>query len=166
MSGVEIERKFLVSHGGAYRQVAHAVSHIRQGYISAEGATVRVRTRDEKAFLTIKGRSTDHGLSRYEFEKEISMDEANELLRLCTSPLIDKHRYLVRSGNHTFEVDEFHGANEGLVIAEVELSSVDEVYEKPDFIGLEVTSDPHFRNSYMVAHPYHEWREIVPEEFR
>ncbi len=166
MSGLEIERKFLVSHGRTYRQMAFAVSHIQQGYIPAEGATVRVRTRDKKAYLTIKSRSTDHGLSRYEFEKEISLDEANELLHLCSSPLIDKHRYLVRSGTHIFEVDEFHGANEGLVLAEVELSSTDEVYTKPDFIGPEVTSDHHFRNSYMVAHPYHEWRDIVPEDYR
>ncbi len=166
MSGLEIERKFLVAKGGAYKSAAFACSYIRQGYIKAEGATVRIRTRDDRAYLTIKGKPVDGGFSRYEFEKEISMDEAVELLKLCKGNKIDKHRYLVKSGAHIFEVDEFHGDNDGLVMAEVELSSADEVFEKPDFIGPEVTLDRHFRNAYMVNHPYSEWREIVPEEYR
>ncbi len=166
MSGLEIERKFLVRKGGAYKSAAFSVSHIQQGYIPAEGATVRVRTRDDKAFLTIKSHSLDGGLSRYEFEKEITSDEASHLLQLCRGGLVDKHRYLVKVGSHTYEVDEFHGRNEGLTLAEVELGSADEEYAVPDFIGPEVTADPHFRNSFIVTHPYDEWREYVPEEYR
>ena len=166
MSGLEIERKFLVKKGGAYKSAAFSCSHIRQGYIPADNATVRIRTRDDKAYLTIKGKSHDGGLSRYEFEKEILMDEALELMKLCSGGTIDKYRYLVRSGRHTFEVDEFHGDNEGLVMAEVELESVDADFEKPDFIGPEVTSDKHFRNAFMARHPYSSWKETVPEEYR
>jgi len=166
MSGLEIERKFLVRKGGAFKRSAFSVSHIQQGYIPADGATVRVRTRDEKAYLTIKSHSGVDGMARYEFEKEILPEEATELLKLCRGGVIDKHRYLVKSGKHTFEVDEFHGANDGLVMAEVELSAVDEEFEKPDFIGPEVTADKHFRNAFMIKHPYYDWKEIVPEEYR
>lgn len=166
MSGLEIERKFLVRHGGAYRRAAYSCSHIRQGYIPADGATVRVRVRDDKAYLTIKGKSRDGGMTRYEFEKEITLDEAQHLLALCRGGVIDKHRYLVKAGSHTFEVDEFHGANDGLVMAEVELGSETEPFEKPDFIGPEVTGDKHFYNSHMLANPYSSWKDIVPEEYR
>lgn len=167
MSGFEIERKFLVKKGGSYKSTAFSVSHIQQGYIPAEGATVRVRTRDDKAYLTIKGRPDESGISHYEFEKEILPDEALHLLALCKGGVIDKHRYLVKSGDHTFEVDEFHGENDGLVVAEVELSSVDEEFKKPDFVGMEVTLDKHFKNAYMIKHPYSSWKEeVVPEEYR
>jgi adenylate cyclase len=166
MSGLEIERKFLVKHGGAYKQAATSFSHIQQGYIPADGATVRVRVRDDKAYLTIKSHSTDHGLSRYEFEKEITLDEASHLLKLCKGGVIDKHRYLVPCGNHTFEVDEFHGDNDGLVMAEVELGGEAEAYDKPDFIGPEVTGDRHFYNSNLLTNPYSAWRASVPEEYR
>ena len=166
MSGLEIERKFLVKHGGAFKRAASSVSHIQQGYIPADGATVRVRVRDDKAYLTIKGKSYDGGMKRYEFEKEITLDEASHLLKLCKGGVIDKHRYLVGFGGHTFEVDEFHGDNEGLVMAEVELGSETEAFEKPDFIGPEVTGDKHFYNIYMLANPYSAWRSLVPEEYR
>ena len=166
MSGLEIERKFLVRRGGEYRDVAFAASHIQQGYIPAIGATVRVRVRDDRAFLTIKGRSEDGGLSRYEFEKEITVDEAMHLMTLCQGGNIDKHRFLVNSGNHVFEVDEFHGDNEGLVLAEVELSNAAEAYEKPDFIGLEVTGDARFYKSHLLTNPYVAWKDTVPEEYR
>lgn len=166
MSGLEIERKFLVRHGGAYKRAAYACSHIQQGYIPADGATVRIRVRDDKAYLTIKSKSFDGGVSRYEFEKEITIDEATHLLKLCKGGVIDKNRYLVRSGVHTFEVDEFHGANDGLVMAEVELGSEDEAFKKPDFIGPEVTGDKHFYNSHMLANPYSSWKDIVPAEYR
>lgn len=166
MSGLEIERKFLVKKGGAYKRAAFSVSHIRQGYIPADGATVRIRVRDAQAFLTIKGKSMDGGLSRYEFEKEITTDEAAQLLRLCKGGVIDKHRYLVRSGSHIFEVDEFHGDNDGLVMAEVELSEEGESFEKPDFIGSEVTGDAHFYNSNLLRNPYSFWKALVPEEYR
>lgn len=166
MSGLEIERKFLVHKGDAYKRAAYASSHIRQGYIPCEGATVRVRTRDDRAYLTIKGRSDSAGLSRYEFETEITPDEATHLLALCRGGVVDKHRWLVPCGGHTFEVDEFHGLNDGLVIAEVELSSEDEAYDKPSFIGKEVTGDRRFYNSHLLAHPYCEWRATIPEEYR
>ena len=166
MSGLEIERKFLVKKGGAYRRAAFSSSHIQQGYIPAMGATVRIRVRDEQAFLTIKSKSVDGGLSRYEFEKEITLDEARHLLKLCKGGVIDKHRYLVKSGSHVFEVDEFHGDNDGLVMADVELGSSTESYEKPDFIGLEVTGDGRFYNSNLLRNPYCVWKSSVPEEYR
>jgi len=166
MSGLEIERKFLVKKGGAYKRAAFSSSHIQQGYIPSETATVRIRLRDDKAYLTIKSKSADGGLSRYEFEKEILPDEARELLKLCQGGVIDKHRYLVRSGNHVFEVDEFHGDNDGLVMAEVELASKDESFEKPSFIGPEVTGDRRFYNKHMLRFPYVLWRDTLPEEYR
>ena len=166
MSGLEIERKFLVRKGDAFKRAASSFSHIQQGYIPAKGATVRIRVRDDKGFLTIKSHSINGGLTRYEFEKEISLDEARHLLALCLGGVIDKHRYLVPFGGHVFEVDEFHGANEGLVIAEVELQDEGENYEKPDFIGPEVTGDVHFRNSCLLMNPFCFWKELVPEEYR
>ena len=157
MSGLEIERKFLVG-GDDYKRQAYSKSRIKQGYIcSGRGRTVRVRLRDDCGYLTIKGPSLNGGLSRYEFEKEITLDEAEHLFALCEPGIIDKTRWLVKSGNHTFEVDEFHGDNDGLVMAEVELLSEDDEYEKPDFIGMEVTGDRRFYNSYLRLHPFKEW---------
>ena len=157
MSGLEIERKFLVC-GDGYRERTYSFSRIQQGYIcSGHGRTVRVRIRDNRAYLTIKGPSNAAGLSRYEFEKEITLDEAEHLMLLCEPGLIDKTRYLVSSGKHTFEVDEFHGENDGLVMAEVELGAEDEHYEKPDFIGEEVTGDRRYYNSYLRANPFSKW---------
>lgn len=172
MSGLEIERKFLVRKGGAYRSAAFSCSHVQQGYIPCETATVRIRLRNEgeknEAFLTIKGKSADGGLSRYEFEKAITCEEAEHLLQLCRGGIIDKHRYLVASpdGQHTFEVDEFHGDNEGLVIAEVELRNERESFKKPDFIGIEVTGDRRFYNKHMLKYPFRLWHDTLPEEYR
>lgn len=166
MSGLEIERKFLVKKGDSYKKAAYSSSHIQQGYIPAEGATVRVRTRDDKAYLTIKGKSVNGGMTRYEFEKEITMDEAQHLLQLCQGGVIDKRRYLVKSGSHIFEVDEFYGDNQGLVMAEVELGDEKETYEKPDFIGMEVTGDKRFYNSHLLSNPFSLWRETLPVEYR
>ena len=158
MSGMEIERKFLVKDA-SYRAAARSQSLIRQGYICSEkGRTVRVRMRDHQAFLTIKGPSDDGGLSRYEFEKAISPDEGEQLMNLCEPGIIEKTRYLVDSGSHTFEVDEFHGDNEGLVIAEVELCSPDESFQKPAFIGEEVTGDRRYYNSHLRRYPYFLWK--------
>ena len=166
MSGLEIERKFLVRNDD-YKRQAFSSSRISQGYIcSGHGRTVRVRIRDDRGYLTIKGPSDDNGLSRYEFEKEIEPDEALELMKLCEKSeetgkplMIDKTRYLVKSGRHTFEVDEFHGENEGLVIAEVELQSEDEEYLLPDFINKddEVTGDRKYYNSQLLKHPFSTW---------
>lgn len=153
----EIERKFLVT--GEYKSQAYAQSRIIQGYISsARGRTVRVRIRDEKGYLTIKGASNASGTSRYEWEKEIPLNEAEDLLKICEPGVIDKTRYLIQSGKHVFEVDEFYGENEGLVVAEVELASEDESFVKPDFIGQEVTGDVRYYNSQLMKHPFNEWK--------
>ncbi|MBR6261735.1 MAG: CYTH domain-containing protein [Prevotella sp.] len=166
MSGFEIERKFLVRKDKDFKSLAFSSSRIKQGYIAAKGATVRVRVRDDKGYLTIKEPSRDGGLKRYEFEKEITLEEAEHLFQLCEPGIIDKTRYLVKSGKHTFEVDEFYGLNEGLVMAEVELSSEDEAFEKPDFIGMEVTGDHRFYNKNMRKFPFVIWRGTLPEEYR
>ena len=157
MSGLEIERKFLVRNDD-YKRQAFSSSRIKQGYIcSGHGRTVRVRLRDDRGYLTIKGPSDAAGLSRYEFEKEITFEEAEQLMKLCEPGSIDKTRYLVKSGSHTFEVDEFYGDNEGLVIAEVELHSEDEAFEKPGFIGREVTGDRRYYNAHLTKHPFCSW---------
>ena len=153
---LEIERKFLVK--GPFKEQATSHTHIIQGYISSQkGRTVRVRLRDKQAFLTIKGPSRDGGLSRYEFEKEITIDEGLSLLTLCEPGVIAKDRWLVTSGKHTFEVDEFFGENEGLLLAEVELSAPDEPFEKPSFLGKEVTGDRRYYNSSLRINPYSKW---------
>lgn len=167
MSGLEIERKFLVKKAGApWRALASSVSNIRQGYMDCRDATVRVRVRNEKAYLTIKGPSHDGGLSRYEFEQEIAPKDAMSLLALCRGGVIDKTRYLVHYADHVFEVDEFHGANEGLVFAEVELKDSNEAFERPDFIGPEVTGNKHFYNSHLLNDPYPNWRDEMLVDFR
>ena len=149
----EIERKFLVS--GEFRQDSPESYRIMQGYICSDpDRTVRVRVRGDKGFLTIKGRGSEDGLSRYEWEKEISVTEAVELMALCGSGVIDKTRYLVPFGKHTYEVDVFHGANEGLVLAEIELSDEQEAYEKPSWLGEEVTGDVRYYNSMLSLHPF------------
>ena len=135
----EIERKFLVK-GDFSRQVTSA-QRIVQGYICSQpGRTVRIRIRGEEGFLTIKGASDEKGLSRYEFEQKIPLADAEELLKLCEPGAIDKVRNLVPVGKHTWEVDVFHGDNEGLVLAEIELASEDEPFERPDWIGQVVTT--------------------------
>lgn len=156
---MEIERKFLVT-GDDFRRQAYASDRIKQGYIcSGHGRTVRVRLRGDRGYLTIKGPSHDDGLSHYEFEKEITRKEAEELFQLCEPGIIDKTRFLVKSpdGQHIFEVDEFYGDNEGLVVAEVELGAADEPFEKPDFIGVEVTGDHRYYNSHLRKMPYKMW---------
>ncbi|MBQ7419166.1 MAG: CYTH domain-containing protein [Prevotella sp.] len=154
---LEIERKFLVLND-SYKKESFSHSHIRQGYICSEcGRTVRIRIRDDHAYITIKGPSLDGGLSRYEFEQEIPMDDARHLLTLCEPSIIDKTRWLVKSGAHTFEVDEFFGDNEGLVMAEVELKNASEEVKIPDFIGKEVTGDRRFYNSQLRLHPFKTW---------
>ena len=166
MSGIEIERKFLVL-GNDFKKESFSSSRITQGYICrTHGKTVRVRKRDDKAYITIKGSSEDGGLSRYEFEKEITVDEADHLMKLCEPGIIDKTRFLVRSGSHVFEIDEFYGENEGLVMAEVELGSPDEAFSRPSFIGVEVTGDCRFYNSYLSRNPFVLWRDTLPIVFQ
>ena len=154
----EIERKFLVKDS-SYKNMAVSSSRITQGYICSDrGRTVRVRIRNEKGYLTIKGPSADNGLSRYEWEHEIPIDEALELMKLCLPGMIDKTRYLVEFGKHVFEVDEFYGDNEGLVVAEVELGSIDEKYEIPTFLGEEVTGQVKYYNSFLMKYPFKNWK--------
>lgn len=158
----EIERKFLVK--GPFKELASSSSRIMQGYISSmKGRTVRVRIRDEKGYLTIKGPSDQGGLVRYEFEKEISLQDARDLMKICEPGIIDKTRYLVSYEGHIFEVDEFYGENEGLILAEVELKAPDEPFERPAFLGREVTGDRRFYNSCMRVHPYSQWKEDIRE---
>ncbi len=158
--GLEIERKFLVT--GEFRDQAYSHSRIRQGYIlTGQGKTIRIRIRDDRGYLTIKGPSNRAGLARYEFETEVSLADAQDLMRICEPGIIDKTRYLVCSGEHIFEVDEFYGDNEGLVMAEVELGSEDEPFEKPSFIGREVTGDRRFYNSHLRRNPYCLWKDSI-----
>ena len=159
---LEIERKFLVV--GEFRNLATSSTHIAQGYIaSGNGRTVRVRIRGDKGYLTIKGPSDHAGLARFEWEKEITLAEAKALMTICEPGIIEKTRWLVPSedGKHTWEVDVFEGENEGLIMAEIELESDDDVVEKPAFIGKEVTGDRRFYNSHMRRYPFRLWRDDI-----
>ena len=154
---IEIERKFLVT-SDAFKKEAFAQNRIAQGYLSSvPERTVRVRIKGDKGFLTIKGASNETGLSRFEWEKEIPVDEATALLELCEKGIVDKTRFEVKIGNHIFEVDEFYGENKGLIIAEVELKSETETFEKPVWLGKEVTNDIRYYNSYLNKNPFTNW---------
>ena len=156
---IEIERKFLVLNDDFKTQSSRQIQII-QGYISSEsGQTVRVRIKDNKGILTIKGKSQNSGLSRFEWEKEIPLNEAKQLLELCEQGKIEKIRYEVPAGKHIFEVDVFSGDNEGLIIAEVELNFEEETYDKPKWLGLEVTGDKRYYNSRLVSNPYKYWKK-------
>lgn len=152
----EIERKFLVK--GDFKPFVTKQTRIVQGYLSSvPERTVRVRIKGDKGFLTIKGIGSESGASRYEWEKEITLEEAQDLLKICEPGVIDKTRYLVTAGKHTFEVDEFYGENQGLIMAEVELSSEDEAFEKPQWLGEEVTGYTRYYNSMLMKNPYRKW---------
>lgn len=153
---IEIERKFLVC--GAFKAHAFSSQRIVQGYLcSTPGRTVRVRIRGDHGYLTIKGPSDTKGLSRYEFEQEIPLLDAEYLLTLCEPGVIDKVRYLVKSGKHIVEIDEFHGENEGLILAEIELQDENESFERPPWLGPEVSGDRRYYNSMLTKHPYTKW---------
>jgi len=157
MSMIEIERKYLVK-GKEYRSLAYAMSHILQGFLSTHPErVVRIRIKDDKAFLTIKGRSNTAGTSRFEWEKEILVPEAKRLLELCEKEILEKIRYYVRLGDHIIEVDEFLGANKGLVVAEIEIEKEDDHIEEPSWFGLEVTGDIKYYNSQLSKYPYKKW---------
>jgi adenylate cyclase len=154
---LEIERKFLVT-SDAFIAQAFAKNQIAQGYLNSHPErTVRVRIKGESGFLTIKGKGDASGTTRFEWETEISLMEARPLLALCEKGVIQKTRYEVLLGKHTFEVDVFAGENEGLIIAEIELSAADEVFEKPDWLGTEVTNDARYYNAYLSQNPYKAW---------
>lgn len=152
----EIERKFLVS--GDFKPQVSRHTRIVQGYLcSVPERTVRIRIKGEQGFLTIKGIGSASGASRYEWEREIPVAEAEELLAICEPGVIDKTRHLVEFAGKTFEVDEFHGDNEGLTVAEIELSSEDEAFERPVWLGQEVTGDARYYNSMLMKNPYQNW---------
>ena len=154
----EIERKFLVK--GEYKHLAYAHSHIEQGYIcTGGGRTVRIRIRDDKGYLTIKGPSDQAGLARYEWEQEIPLSDALDMMKICLPGRVSKDRWLIHSGAHTIEVDEFFDENQGLVMAEIELESEDEPYLKPDFLGREVTGNRRYYNGHLTRYPYTLWTE-------
>jgi adenylate cyclase len=154
---IEIERKFLVKDN-SFKAAAFTQNHIAQGYLSSvPERTVRVRIKGNKGYLTIKGVSNDTGMSRFEWEKEIPVTEAKELLLLCEKGVIDKTRFEIKRGNHVFEVDEFYGENEGLIVAEIELGSEMEPFEKPAWLGAEVTNDTRYYNAYLSNNPYKKW---------
>lgn len=148
---MEIERKYLVT-SDSYKQMAVARYHICQGYISREKTgTVRIRITDDKAYLTIKGKPAAGHFARYEWEKEIDVQEAKELMQLCQGTIIDKTRWIIPAKEEglKWEVDEFHDKHEGLTLAEIELTSEEQEVEKPDFVGEDVTSDPRYYNANM-----------------
>ena len=153
----ETERKFLVLSDD-FKVEAYTKNRIVQGYLNSHPErTVRVRIKGDKGFLTIKGKGNESGTTRLEWEKEIPMTEAEQLLPLCEQGVIDKIRYEIAVGNHTYEVDVFSGGNEGLVIAEIELSSETESFEKPNWLGTEVTGDERYYNAYLSNHPFKSW---------
>lgn len=156
----EIERKFLVTSSD-FKKEAFKQTRIVQGFLNTHPErTVRIRIKGNYGYLTIKGKSNPSGLSRFEWEKEISLAEAEELLPLCEPGMIDKIRFEVNVGNHTFEVDEFRGENYGLVVAEVELKSENESFESPDWLGEEVTGEHKYYNSNLSKHPFKAWKRI------
>ena len=153
---IETERKFLVT-GDDYKAEAVEKHRIRQGYIAHdEGRSVRVRIRDGKGILTVKGPFIGFG-SRPEWEKELTLPEAEDLFRLCKPGSVDKTRWIVPAGERFFEVDEFHGENEGLVMAEIELADADESFPKPSWLGEEVTGDKRYYNGYLARKPFKSW---------
>lgn len=153
----EIERKFLVTSIDFIAQ-SNNQNRIVQGYLNSNPSrTVRVRIKGEKGFLTIKGKGNASGTTRFEWETEIAVAEAELLLQLCEKGIIDKIRYEILVGKHTFEVDVFSGENEGLIMAEVELSEENEFFEKPNWLGIEVTGDKRFFNSYLSENPFTTW---------
>lgn len=155
----EIERKFLVV-SNEFKDQARKKYTIRQAYLNTDPErTIRVRINDHKAYLTIKGKSSENGLSRFEWEKEIPLDEAKILLQICEPGKIEKYRYEVKEGEHIYEVDEFEGENEGLLIAEVELEDEQEEFKKPEWLGEEVTGKKEYYNSNLLSNPFKNWNK-------
>lgn len=155
----EIERKFLVV-SDHFKTQAFTKNHIVQGYLNSHPErTVRIRIKGESGFLTIKGKGNDTGTTRLEWETELSLSDAKPLLALCEKGVIDKIRYEIIVGKHTYEVDVFAGENDGLVVAEIELTDEHEHFEKPDWLGEEVTNDERYYNAYLSKNPFVEWKK-------
>lgn len=154
---IEIERKFLVNSNN-FKTQSYNSFKIKQGFLNThKERTVRVRLKGDIGYITVKGASSKNGLSRFEWEKEITTNEANSLLKLCENGVIDKTRYEVKSGNHIFEIDEFYGENAGLIIAEIELTSENESFKKPNWLGKEVTGEIKYYNSQLSIMPFNKW---------
>ena len=155
--GIEIERKFLIVNED-FKELSFQKKYIKQGYLNSDkNRAVRIRITDNTAFLTIKGISNVSGMARFEWEKEISLEEAKELMLLCEPGIIEKYRYYHQVGNHVFEIDEFFGENEGLLLAEIELSSENENFAKPSYLGKEVTGNEKYYNSFLSKNPFKNW---------
>lgn len=153
----EIERKFLVKESG-YKINAFKQTRITQGFLNTHPErTVRVRIKGNSGFITVKGKSNQSGTSRFEWEKEIVLAEAEALLQLCETGVIEKIRYEVKSGQHIFEIDEFYGNNQGLIVAEVELTVENESFLKPNWLGEEVTGNIKYYNSQLSKKPFKDW---------
>lgn len=156
---IEIERKFLVT-SDEYKTAAFAKNEIAQGYLnSTPERTVRVRIKGDKGYLTIKGKGNESGMSRFEWEKEIPVVDAKSLLELCEKGVISKTRFEIKVGIHVYEVDEFYGENQGLVVAEIELQSETESFEKPSWLGNEVTNNKQYYNAYLSKNPFKNWNK-------
>lgn len=154
---VEIERKFLVK-SEQFKKQASSKSRIVQGFLNTHPErTVRVRIKGGSGFLTVKGKSNDSGTSRFEWEKLIGLEEAESLLILCEDGVLEKTRYEIPLGKHAYEVDEFHGENQGLIVAEIELMNENEDFERPEWLGDEVTGDIKYYNSRLSKQPYKNW---------
>lgn len=155
--GQEIERKFLVK-SNAFKEESFKQTEIVQGFLSTvPERTVRVRIAEKKAFITVKGLGNTSGATRFEWENEISIEDAKDLLNICEPGVIDKTRFHVKCGNHIFEIDEFYGENDGLIIAEVELNSEEEYFEKPAWLGEEVTGQTKYYNAMLMKKPFINW---------
>lgn len=154
---IEIERKFLVN-SSLFKQEAFRSTRIIQGFLNTDKErTVRIRLKGEVGFITVKGTSSSNGLSRFEWEKQITKEDAESLLKLCEPGIIDKTRFEIKVGKHTFEVDEFYGENDGLVVAEVELGAETELFTKPNWLGEEVTGNIKYYNSQLSKQPFKHW---------
>ena len=157
MNNLEIERKFLVKNHDFIKEATYK-NTIKQGYLNSDkNRTVRIRIKDDKGYLTIKGISNAAGTSRFEWEKEILLPEAEQLLSLCEPNAIIKTRYFISNKNHTYEVDVFEGDNQGLIVAEIELNSENESFEKPQWLGEEVTGQKKYYNSLLSKKPFNQW---------
>lgn len=154
---LEIERKFLVTSHSFKNEVVKSY-RIVQGFLNTHPErTVRVRIKGNQGFLTVKGLSNKAGTTRMEWEKEVSLEEAELLMQLCEPGVIEKTRYEIKVGNHLFEVDEFLGENEGLIVAEIELNSENEIFKKPQWLGIEVTGETKYYNSQLSKNPFKNW---------
>lgn len=154
---IEIERKFLVKNKD-FKNLSYKEEVFKQGYLNSDNTrNVRIRVTNDKAFLTIKGASNTSGTTRFEWEKEINRQEAEQLLLLCEPTIIEKKRYYIKNDDLIFEVDEFYADNQGLILAEIELNSEHQKFKKPDWLGKEVTGNKEYYNSYLSKNPFKSW---------